>query len=187
MNGIGVLRSNWGWILAFGILAIIWGIFGIIESVLFTVVTVLMLAWLLIIGGVIEGVQAIRHREGGHLALHIIEALLAIVAGILLLRNPVSGALVITLLVAAYFIVVGVFRIFASLMTRIPGWGWTLANGIITLLLGIMVWSGWPGTALWVLGLFIGINLLFRGWANVMLAIALRSSDHFGHGHPLPA
>src|SRR5262249_2000704 len=129
MNGIvGELRHNWGWILTFGILAIIWGLFAITYSVFFTVVSVLVLALLLILGGVIEAVQSIRHREGGHLALHLIEAALAIVAGILVLREPVTAAVVITLLVAAYFIVVGVFRIVASLMSRIPGsgWGWTL-------------------------------------------------------------
>ena len=187
MNGIAELRQNWGWILAFGILSIIWGLFAIAYSMLFTVVSVLVLAWLLIIGGVIEGVHAIRHRERGHLALYLLEALIAIVAGALLLRSPADGALVITLLLASYFVIAGIFRIVASLMLRLPGWGWMLANGVMTLLLGIFVWGGWPVTAFWVLGVFIGVSLLFTGWVRVMLALALRS-DHLGHGHhPLPA
>jgi uncharacterized membrane protein HdeD (DUF308 family) len=186
MNGIEELRHNWGWILAFGILSILWGTFAIMYSVFFTVVSIFVLAWLLIVGGVIEGVQAIRHREHGHLLLYILEALLAIVAGALLLRSPAEGALVITLLLAAYFVVIGIFRIVAALMLRLPGWGWTMANGIITLALGVLVWGGWPVTAFWVLGVFIGVNLLFSGWARVMLALALRS-DHFTHQHPLPA
>ena len=186
MNGIEELRHNWGWILAFGILSIIWGTLAILYSVFFTVVSILSLAIILIVGGIIEGVQAIRHREQGHLFLYILEALLAIVAGLLLLRSPEAGALVITLLLASYFVVIGIFRIVAALMMRVPGWGWTLTNGLITLALGILVWGGWPVTAFWVLGLFLGVSLLFNGWARVMLAFALRS-NHFTHQHPLPA
>ncbi|SRR5579883_1011364 len=185
MNGIEELRRNWGWILTFGVIAILWGLFAIMYSVFFTLVSVVTLSWLLIIGGVIEGVQALRHRERGHLVLYLLEAVLAIVAGALLLRSPAAGALVITLLLASYFVVAGVFRIVASLMTRLPGWGWMLTSGMITLLLGIIVWGGWPATAFWVLGVFVGVNLLFIGWSRVALALALRS-DHF-HGHPLPA
>ncbi|HWZ31207.1 MAG TPA: HdeD family acid-resistance protein [Bryobacteraceae bacterium] len=183
MNGIAELRKNWGWMLAFGILSILWGIFAITYSVVFTVVSVLTLAWLLIIGGVIEAVHSIRHRERGHLFLYVLEALLAIVVGALLLRSPAAGALVITLLLASYFIVAGMFRIVAALMMRLPGWGWALANGIVTLLLGIFVWGGWPVTGMWVLGVFLGVNLLFTGWVRVMLALALRQ-DHFTHALP---
>jgi uncharacterized membrane protein HdeD (DUF308 family) len=69
----------------------------------------------------------------------------------------------------------GIFRVVGALALRLPHWGWLLTSGIINLGLGIIVWSGWPVTGLWVLGMFIGINLLFSGWARVMLALALRS------------
>ena len=187
MNGIDELRKNWGWMLTFGVLAIVWGMLAIVYSVFFTLVSVFALAWILIIGGLIEGVQAVKHRERGHLVLYLIEAVLAIVAGALLMRSPAAGALVITLLLASYFVIAGIFRIAASLLLRLPGWGWMLTNGVITLLLGIIVWGGWPVSAFWVLGVFAGVNLLFTGWARVMVALALRSSDHFHHGHPLPA
>ena len=185
MNGIDELRRNWGWILTFGVLSILWGMLAILYSVFFRAVSVLAFGWILIIGGVIEGIHAMRHRERGHLVLYLVEAILAIVAGALILRSPGTGALVITLLLAAYFVIAGIFRIAAALMLRLPGYGWMLVNGAITLLLGIVVWGGWPATAFWVLGVFIGVNLLFSGWARVMLAMALRS-DHFHHGHPLP-
>lgn len=85
------------------------------------------------------------------------------------------GAVVLTMLLATYFLIAGVFRIVAAFALHLPNWGWTLANGIISLALGILVWAGWPLTGLWVLGLFIGINLLFAGWARVMLAMLVRS------------
>jgi len=183
MNGsLEDLYHNWGWLLAFGLLSILWGIFAVAYSIFFTVVSVLVIAWLLIIGGVIEAVQAVRHREHGHLMLYILEAVLAIVVGALLLRSPEAGALVLTLLLAAYFIVAGIFRIVAALTLRLPNWGWTLFSGILTLALGIIVWAGWPVAGAWVLGLLIGINLIFSGWARVMLALALRG----GHFEALP-
>jgi uncharacterized membrane protein HdeD (DUF308 family) len=148
---------------------------AIVYSVIATLVSVIFLAWLLIFAGVLEGAYAIRHRERGHLVLYLLEALLAIVVGGLLLQSPVRGAITLTLLLAAYFVISGVFRIVGALALRLPHWGWLLVSGVINLGLGIIVWGGWPVTGLWVLGLFIGINLLFNGWARVMLAVALKS------------
>ena len=152
----------------------------------FTVVSVIALGWLLLIGGAIEAVQAIRHRHQDHLLLYLLEALVAVVAGLLLLRSPGIGAAVLTLLLASYFIVVGGFRIVTALSFRLPNWGWMLANGVISVLLGIFVWAGWPLTAMWVLGLFVGIHLIVAGWARVMLALAVHEADR-DHFHPVPA
>ena len=174
-------RPNWGWMLAFGVILVLWGMFAITYSVFFTAVSVFAIAWLLIIGGVIEAIYVFRHHQR-HAIWPIIEAILAIVAGVLLFRSPAEGALVITLLLAGYFIVSGIFRIVAALTLRLPNWGWGLFSGILTLCLGILVWGGWPATAFWVLGLFVGINLLFMGWARIMLALALRG----GHFPTLP-
>jgi len=176
MDGLTELRRNWGWILAFGCISILLGTFAIIYSMVFTLVTVLFLAGMLVATGVIEGVYAIRHRERGHVIWHLLEALLAIAIGLLLAQSPLRGAIVLTMLLATYFVIAGIFRIVAALALRLPNWGWTLGNGIVTMALGIVVWGGWPVSALWVLGVFIGITMIFNGWARVMLALALRSN-----------
>ena len=183
MNGTYELRESWGWMLVFGCLLVLLGMFAVTYSVVFTIVSVLWIAWLLIVAGAIEAVHAVRHRERGHVVWYLLEALLAIVVGGLLLRSPGIGALALTLLLATYFVLAGVFRIVAALMLRPPNWGWTLATGILTLALGIIVWGGWPSSAFWVLGLFVGINLIFGGVARIMLAIALRSGAVEGTGH----
>lgn len=169
------VRHNWGWMFTAGCLMIVLGVMAVLYSMLFTLVSVLYLGWVLIIGGILEGVHAFQHWEGGHAFLYVLEALLAIVAGALLLKGPVVGAMVVTLLLASYFIIAGIFRIVASIAMRFPAWQWMLINGLITLALGIIVWGGWPATGVWVLGLFVGINLIFAGWARVMLALALKS------------
>jgi uncharacterized membrane protein HdeD (DUF308 family) len=176
------LRENWGWMMAFGCLLVLLGIFAVAYAAVFTVVSVLWLAWILILAGVIEAVHAIRHHEQGHLVWYILEALLAIVVGALLLRGPVLGAVVLTLLMATYFLVAGIFRIVAATVLHLPNRGWVLLNGIVTLALGIVVWGGWPASSFWVLGVFIGVTMIMSGFARIMLAAALRTS----HFHPLP-
>ena len=169
------LRRNWGWLLALGVLLLILGIIALADSVATTVVSALVFGWVLLIAGVVEGVQAFRHRASGHLLLHVLNAVLAIVVGVLLLQHPVAGAIGLTLMLAIYFVVAGVFRIVAAWSTHAPGRGWAIFNGIVTLVLGLMVWSQWPVSGLWVLGMFIGIDLIITGWSQVMSAMAVRS------------
>lgn len=169
------LRKNWGWLLALGIALVVLGAIALLDSVFVTVVSMILFGWVLLIAGIVEAVQAFRHRGSGHLFLHVLNAVLSIVVGIMLLRNPLAGAVVMTLLLAAYFTVAGVFRIIAAAAMRIPGWGWTLANGIITLILGILIWVHWPVAGLWIIGLFIGIDLIIVGWSQVMIAAAARA------------
>jgi uncharacterized membrane protein HdeD (DUF308 family) len=172
--GLHELRRNWGWILALGIALIVLGMIAIGDVVLFTVVSVVFIGWMLVFQGVIEAVQAFRHRRGTYLFFHVVSAVLSVVVGILLLSNPTAGAVVLTLVLSIYFIVGGLFRIIAAGATRIHSWGWMVLNGVITLALGILVLAHWPSSAMWVLGLFIGIDFIVGGWSRVMLALAAR-------------
>jgi uncharacterized membrane protein HdeD (DUF308 family) len=169
------IRRHWKWLLLFGILLLILGVIALVDSVSVTVISMLLFGWILLIAGIIEAVQAFRHRHSGHLLLHVLNAVLSIVVGVMLLRHPLAGALVMTLLLAAYFTVAGIFRIVAASSNRIPGWGWMLTNGVITLVLGLLIWAQWPVSGLWIIGLFIGIDLIFTGWAQIMLATAIRT------------
>lgn len=172
--GVGDLRRNRVWILIFGIALIVLGMIAIGDVVLFTLVSVRVLGWLLLIEGIIEAVQAFRHRTTGHFFLHLLVAVLSLVVGFMLLRNTGAGVLALTLVLSIYFIVGGLFRITAAIATRLPSWGWLLFNGIITFFLGVLVLTQWPSSALWVIGLFVGIDLIVGGWARVMLALVVR-------------
>jgi uncharacterized membrane protein HdeD (DUF308 family) len=169
------LRRNWSWLLALGIGLFILGLIALVDSFFVTVVSMLFFGWILIIAGIIEGVQAIRHRKHGHLFVHALNAVLAIVVGALLVWKPLAGAVVMTLLLAVYFIVAGIFRIINALSVRVAGWGWALVSGIIGVILGILIWAQWPVSGLWVIGLFIGIDLIIVGWSQIMTAIAARA------------
>ncbi|MBD8897357.1 HdeD family acid-resistance protein [Rhodanobacter sp. DHG33] len=171
----GELRHNWGWLLALGVLLLMLGIVALVDSVVATVTSALVFGWILLLAGIIEGVQTFRHRGSGHLLLHALNAVLAVVVGFMLLRNPLAGAVVMTLLLAIYFVVGGVFRIVAGWGVHAPGRGWVILNGIVTLVLGVLIWAQWPASGLWVIGLFIGIDLIVVGWSQVMTALAVRS------------
>jgi uncharacterized membrane protein HdeD (DUF308 family) len=173
-TGLHELRSNWGWHLAMGIALVFLGIIAVIDSVAVTVVSMMIFGWLLLFGGIIGGVQAFWHRKSGHFFFHLLNSAFSIVVGLMLLRNPLAGSLVMTLLMATYFLVAGAFRIFTAMTVDITGSKWMLVDGIITLILGILVWAQWPMAGLWIIGLFIGINLITYGWSQMMLAFALR-------------
>lgn len=170
------MRGQWGWLLALGICLLILGVIALVDSLTATVVSMLFSGWILLLAGIVEGLQAIRHRGTGRVFLHVLNAALSIVVGVMLLRHPLEGALVFTLLLAVYFIVAAVFRIVTAFnLRRLPGWGWILFDGVATLILGLLIWLQWPISGLWVIGLFIGIDLIVVGASQVMLALALRT------------
>ena len=165
-------QKNRGWFLALGILLIIGGTLAIIYDVAATLLSVLFFGWLLIIVGAIEAIQSFWQPRWGGFFLHLIVGILAVVVGFHLVSSPVQGALVLTLIMAIYFMVIGIIRAITAISMRFPGWGWVLFSGIVTFVLGILIKSQWPTTGLWVIGLFIGIDLIFSGWAYVMLSLA---------------
>jgi len=100
--------------------------------------------------------------------------ILYLVVGIMIKDTPIRSALAMTFIIAAFFIVGGGFRIVSSLVVRYPYWGWSLLNGIITFLLGVIIYRHFPQTALWVLGLLVGLEMLFHGWTWIVLSLAIK-------------
>jgi uncharacterized membrane protein HdeD (DUF308 family) len=170
------LSRNWGWLLALGILLIILGVFAIGAPVVATIAFQVMLGWLLVIGGIAEAIHAFMAQNWRGFLFELLSAILYVVVGALLLFNPLLGAAALTLLLAVFLVVEGIFKIIMALRVRDHrGWGWLLASGILSLILGAMIWAQWPTSGLWVIGLLVGIQLLFTGWSLVMLALAARA------------
>jgi uncharacterized membrane protein HdeD (DUF308 family) len=97
------------------------------------------------------------------------------VAGMFLIDSPVAAALGLTLIIAAYLMVGGILRIVLAVVERFHSWGWVLLNGVVSLVLGVSIWRQWPLSGLWVIGLFVGIEMLFSGLAWLMLGMGVRS------------
>jgi uncharacterized membrane protein HdeD (DUF308 family) len=170
------LSRNWGWLLAVGILMIILGVFAIGAPVVATIAVQIMLGWLLVIGGIAQGLHAFMARGWGGFLFELLSALLYLAVGILLLVNPVEGALALTIVLAAFLVVEGIFKIVMAMRVRGHArWGWLFASGVVSLVLGVLIWAQWPSSALWVIGLLVGVHLLFTGWALTMLALAAKA------------
>ncbi|HKW93408.1 MAG TPA: DUF308 domain-containing protein [Methylomirabilota bacterium] len=164
-----------GWLLALGIVLIVVGTFSVVVSMVATLASVLLFGWLLLFTGAVEAGYAFRQAKWSGILLHVVNGVLSLVAGFLLVANPAAGALVLTLLMAMFFMIGGLFRIVTTIVMKLPHQGWLLLSGIVTLLLGIFIWRQLPGAAVWVIGTFVGIDMLFIGWSWVMLALAARA------------
>jgi uncharacterized membrane protein HdeD (DUF308 family) len=176
LPGASELRRNWGWFLILGIILIVLGTIALGSSLVMTIASVFFFGWILIIGGVLEVVHAFwREKRWGGFFLDLLTGILYVVAGWMMVTNPGESALLLTLLIAMFLVFEGVFRIVAAIAVRYPHWGWVLFNGVISLLLGIMIWRQWPYSGLWVIGLFVGIEMLLNGWSLVMLSFTARN------------
>jgi len=171
----GEIIHNWGWFLVFGIALAALGVAAIARSVTATVVSMLYFGWLLLIAAGIEVVQTFMVGQWAGMFQHLVAAVLFGVVGFLIIWRPVVTAEILTLLMGAFFLASGLFQIVAPAMISLPDWGWHVLSGIITLLLGVLVLAQWPVSGLWVIGMFVGIELLFYGVAWIALALHLRA------------
>jgi uncharacterized membrane protein HdeD (DUF308 family) len=169
------LHRHWGWFLALGIITVVLGTIALFVIPIATVVAVLILGWLMVIAGIVEIVHAFRVHNWRGAALHLIAGILGFLIGLMIVTHPLAGALAWTLLFASFFTVIGAFRIITGLRLRFPHWGWTVFDGIVTLVLGIMLAVEWPWSGLWFLGLALGISMILRGWSYIMFSLAVRS------------
>jgi len=168
------LHRHWGLFLLLGIVLIVLGMIGISASALFTLASVVFFGWLFVISGVGVVVHAFCVNRWSGFFLQLLSGLLYLIVGWILVARPGLGALTLTLVFAISLVVQGAFRIGAAVSTRMDGWGLLLLSGIVTLVLGLMIWNEWPLSGLWVIGLFVGIELLFYGWWIVSLAFSAR-------------
>ena len=164
---------NWGWFLAFGIVLLLLGIVAVIRSVTTTVASMVFFGWLLVFACIAEFVTAFMVGKWAGFFLHMLIAILFGMAGILMVRRPVISAEALTFLMAVFFLVGGLYQLIASLWTHLSGWGWQAANGAIASIMGILILVQWPVTGLFVIGLFIGIDLIFYGATWIALALDL--------------
>jgi uncharacterized membrane protein HdeD (DUF308 family) len=169
-----VIRGRWVWLLALGIILVVVGTLAIGAPFVASLATALTLGVLLVAGGIAQLVGAFWTRDWSGFFLMLLMGLLYVVVGLLFLNRPVSALEALTLLLACSLIVSGVFRIVGSLLHRFPHWGWIFFGGVLNLVLGLMIWQQWPVSGFWVIGLFVGIDMIFNGWTWIMLALQLK-------------
>jgi uncharacterized membrane protein HdeD (DUF308 family) len=170
------LQEVWGFLMGMGVALMILGVAAISSSLIATLATVLVFGLVLLLGAIFQVITALWGRSWRGFFLHLLTGTLYLVAGVFLVDNLVGAALGLTFLVAVCLLVAGAARIVLSVMEQFEGWAWVCVNGIVSVLLGLAIWRQWPLSGLWIIGLFVGIEMLFSGLSWVMLALAVRSA-----------
>jgi uncharacterized membrane protein HdeD (DUF308 family) len=174
-SGIAALHGKWGWIVALGIVYLIAGFVALGSMMIATVASVLVVGAMMIVAGVAEIIGAFQMKSWGKFLIWALLGVLYVIAGFLTFDNPLFAAVLLTLFLGASLIASGAVRLFLAFsMKRESPWVWVALSGAITLLLGLLIVARWPVNSVYILGLFLGIDLIMAGAGWVSLGFALR-------------
>lgn len=173
-----LLKKAWGWFLALGIFFIIMGMVALSVPILATYAVEQTLAFLFLISGVLQIIYSFQVRGWSGMLFSLITAALSIAVGAMMLADPVHAILALTLLLAIFLVAEGALKVVMSMQIRhTPNWFWIFMSGLFSLLLGGMIYAEFPSAAAWVLGMLVGINMLFNGWTLVMVSLAAKNAS----------
>ena len=168
------LGKSWKLLLTAGIISVVLGAIAIIVPPLASVTITYLVGILLLIGAVAFVAEAISRGSTGHRIWSALLAVLYVFAGVWLIINPVSGTITLTWILAIFFLLIGVLRLIAGIASRgkVPNAGWTIVNGVLSIVIAVLVIGDLPSSAAWAIGLLVGIQLLFDGFALIATAMA---------------
>ena len=169
------VRAKWGWIVALGVVYLVVGFIALGSVVTATVASVFVVGIMMIIAGIVEVFSAFQMKSWGKFLLWALLGVLYIVAGFVTFENPLLAAAVLTLILGVSLVASGVVRIILAFsMKRETPWLLVLLSAVITLLLGLLILAHWPVSSLYILGLFLGIDLIMAGVGWIGLGLGLR-------------
>jgi uncharacterized membrane protein HdeD (DUF308 family) len=172
---LGVAKKITGWYLAAAVLFIVLGIFAIVEPGVAGLGVTLLVGWLLVIGAVFHFVAVFKGAGAKQVIFQVLVGILYAIGGFYFLTHTIMGTATLTLLLAGIILAEGVIEVISYFRMRSEGAsGWLLLNGIITLLLGALIWFHWPSSTVWAIGTLVGVNLLMTGITRLMFGMAVR-------------
>ena len=170
-----ILKKASGLFIAMAVVFIILGIFAIAEPEVAGLAVAILVGWVLIFGGAAHVIAAFSGGGAGRVIWQVILGIIYIVGGVYFLTHPLLGLGTLTLFLAGIILAEAALEFAAYFRTRsASGSGWLLVNGLITLLLGALIWVHWPSSSVWAIGTLVGINLLMTGFSRLMLGMAAR-------------
>ncbi len=177
LGGIEALHAKWGWIVALGVIYSIAGFIALGSILTATVASVFIVGIMMLIAGVAEVINAFQVKTWGKFLFWVLLGVLYIVAGFVTFENPLLAAALLTLMLACTLIVSGIMRIILGFsMKRGMPWIWVVLSGVVTLLLGLVILNHWPVSSLYILGLLLGIDLVFAGVSWIGMGLSLRKA-----------
>lgn len=174
-EGIKALRAKWGWVVALGVISLIAGLVALGSNVMATASAVMIVGFMMLVAGGAEVFAAFNVRDWGHFFYWLLLGVLYIFAGIVCLQDPFAAATFLTLMLGIALILGGALRMFlATRMAHGTPWGWVVLSGALSLLVGVMIVTHWPASSFFVLGTFLGIDLVFIGSTWIAMGLALK-------------
>ncbi len=166
------LQMHWRLFLAEGVFFIFLGLCAMLVPQFFTVAIVVFLGWILLFGGIVHVSRAFVFDNMPGFGWWMFMGILQIIVGYLFITKPVAGALTLTMLMTVFFALEGIAKISLALMMRpLANWGFILFSGVTALVFALIIWISWSESAHWLLGLFLGINMIFLGWSLVKISL----------------
>lgn len=173
----GQLRKNWGWLLCLGILFVILGMIGLGRLFALSMAGTFFFGILIVIGGVAQLIEALKCAGWKGVAFHILIAVLYVVGGVFIIREPLTASVLLTYILSAVLICVGIVRgIMALQLWSSGGWFMPLLGGVVSIVLGAIILAQWPLSGLFVIGLFIAVELITNGLSYIFIALAARKA-----------
>ena len=176
-GGLGYthVASKWGWFVALGVVLLLLGILALGDVVVVTLISTIFIGAMLLVGGVFQVVHAFMVKTWSGFLLSMLGGIVYAVGGLLIMNEPVQGALVITLFLIVALMIGGILRIVVAVRHReMNGWWLMALSGLISVLIGFLLYASFPWSGLWVLGTLIGVELLVQGATWLMFGMALR-------------
>lgn len=171
------LQRHWGWLLGLGILLLFLGCVGLGMVVGLTLVSMYFFAALLIISGISHFADAFKYKKWKGAIWQILIAIFYLIGAGIVAYDPFLASIAITAFLAWVLIIIGAIRIGMVFSLRhARGWGWMLFAGITAIILGILILIQWPISGLWVIGMFIAIDMIVNGWTYIFIALSLRAA-----------
>ncbi len=174
------LSEHWWYFLLVGILLVLGGTAAIVYPWLTSIGVVIFLGAVLIVSGLATIISAFWAGKWSAFMVQVLIGLLYMVTGFVITEAPLASLALLTLMLAGFFVIAGSFRIVTALVDKYPQWGWYLFNGVVTLMLGLIIFRSFrslpeePEGVFWIIGLLVGLELLFNGWTWIMLSLAIR-------------
>ena len=170
-----VVKKATNWFIAVAVLFILLGLFAIAEPWTAGLGVTLLVGWLLMVGAVAHFISAFKGHGARHVILQVVVGLVYLIGGLYFLTHTIMGVSTLTLLLSIVILAEGVLEVLAYFRLRnMHGASWLLLNGVVTLLLGGMIWFHWPSSSVWAIGTLVGVNLLMTGISRLMLGLAAR-------------
>jgi len=180
-NRSDIIRQVSTMSILWGVLLICVGMLAVASPLVAAIAVNVLIAWLIVIAGVIHLIVAFHSREAGSVIWRLLVGLAYVCFGVYLIARPAVGVASLTLVLASLFLVEGILDIAFFFRARsMPRSIWILLDGIVTLLLGLLIYAQWPSSSAWAIGTLVGVSLIISGITRVMLALAVRKATETG-------